>query len=470
MLAFGCQKVIYKLDKWGAGIEIDTSRLGEMTEFQDWRMDNFRQMCILSGCDYLSSVKGMGLKTAHKLMKKTKSWRMVVLEAARSANFVVSDYIKEFQRAEATFLYQRVFDPEQQCLVTLTPLPHPPEEWHAEDFYGSDILPLVAQEIAIGKRCPISHEPMIEWEAKISTIETPKEKSSAFSSGSTKRKITYIEKSTPSISHYFSGLVKKADTKKEPISVASLTPPESDVSHSSLNAIYGESFGEIANEWFDKSEQLPGTEQDQVIAEAMQKEEDSHIFAADNRISSEVATEETAVILETVTTQEPSPVNTKIAESAPRNCSQKVSESFEHKYGLLHSSIKKTATGSAAFHTSTKKTFHPIFPKEKPQIGTSQKSHDSLVSFGFTPREPLVDITPINTPTPEVISIQSSQSRMPSSDTVVKKERVHTPTSVIKVAAKGAKRVGLSRKQPLHRLSDSRTDTFQPPLKVFWQT
>ena len=27
-------------------------------------------MCILSGCDYLPSVPGIGLSTAHKLMKK----------------------------------------------------------------------------------------------------------------------------------------------------------------------------------------------------------------------------------------------------------------------------------------------------------------------------------------------------------------------------------------------------------------
>jgi exonuclease-1 len=77
LLAYGCRKVIYKLDKSGAGIEIDTDRLGEMTEFQDWRMDTFRQLCILAGCDYLANIKGIGLKTAHKLMKRMNSWRMV---------------------------------------------------------------------------------------------------------------------------------------------------------------------------------------------------------------------------------------------------------------------------------------------------------------------------------------------------------------------------------------------------------
>ena len=37
---------------------------------QNFTLDEFRQMCILSGCDYLASVPGIGLTTAHKLMKK----------------------------------------------------------------------------------------------------------------------------------------------------------------------------------------------------------------------------------------------------------------------------------------------------------------------------------------------------------------------------------------------------------------
>ena len=33
-------------------------------------MEQFRQMCILSGCDYLSGIKGVGLKKAYKLFKE----------------------------------------------------------------------------------------------------------------------------------------------------------------------------------------------------------------------------------------------------------------------------------------------------------------------------------------------------------------------------------------------------------------
>ena len=35
-----------------------------------WTMDKFRHMCILSGCDYLPSIRGVGLKVAYGLFNK----------------------------------------------------------------------------------------------------------------------------------------------------------------------------------------------------------------------------------------------------------------------------------------------------------------------------------------------------------------------------------------------------------------
>ena len=37
---------------------------------QGFTQESFRQMCILSGCDYLSSIPGVGLGRASKLMKR----------------------------------------------------------------------------------------------------------------------------------------------------------------------------------------------------------------------------------------------------------------------------------------------------------------------------------------------------------------------------------------------------------------
>ena len=111
LLVFGCKKVIhvlyghtdrhkmlkpmqvlFKMDEIGGGFMIDSGDFGTMKDnkltvthhtkhhrlcinrniahLQNFTLDEFRQMCILSGCDYLPSVPGIGLSTAHKLMKR----------------------------------------------------------------------------------------------------------------------------------------------------------------------------------------------------------------------------------------------------------------------------------------------------------------------------------------------------------------------------------------------------------------
>jgi len=61
------------MSRTGEGEEVELSRLGDMPEpmpFADWSLDMFRHVCILSGCDYLDSLEGIGLKTAYLLYKR----------------------------------------------------------------------------------------------------------------------------------------------------------------------------------------------------------------------------------------------------------------------------------------------------------------------------------------------------------------------------------------------------------------
>ena len=81
-------------------------------------------MAILSGCDYLDSIVGIGLKKAHGLVKKFKTVEKVVQSIRLDGQFrVPQDYLAEFKRAELTFCHQHVFDPTTQQLVHLEPLP-----------------------------------------------------------------------------------------------------------------------------------------------------------------------------------------------------------------------------------------------------------------------------------------------------------------------------------------------------------
>lgn len=66
-------QVILKMDKHGHGLEIDQSHLGRVRSLGDvFTEDTFRYMCILSGCDYLSSLHGIGLVKACKLLRLAK--------------------------------------------------------------------------------------------------------------------------------------------------------------------------------------------------------------------------------------------------------------------------------------------------------------------------------------------------------------------------------------------------------------
>ncbi|XP_061084540.1 exonuclease 1 [Conger conger] len=127
LLAFGCKKVILKMDKHGNGLEIDQSNLGRCRALGDvFTEEKFRYMCILSGCDYLASLYGIGLGKACKLLKVASN--PDILKVIRKMgqylkmNVTVPDeYIEGFVKANNTFLYQLVFDPLRRKVVPLNP-------------------------------------------------------------------------------------------------------------------------------------------------------------------------------------------------------------------------------------------------------------------------------------------------------------------------------------------------------------
>jgi len=74
LLVFGCKNLITKLSQFGECVHIcrdDFPRCKELS-LAGWTDVEFRCMAILSGCDYLESIPRMGLKTAHRLVRKHK--------------------------------------------------------------------------------------------------------------------------------------------------------------------------------------------------------------------------------------------------------------------------------------------------------------------------------------------------------------------------------------------------------------
>ncbi|XP_045443080.1 exonuclease 1 isoform X2 [Pipistrellus kuhlii] len=157
LLAFGCKKVILKMDQFGNGLEIDQARLGMCRQLGDvFTEEKFRYMCILSGCDYLPSLRGIGLAKACKVLRLANNPDIVKVikkigHYLKMNITVPEDYIKGFIRANNTFLYQLVFDPVRRKLVPL-------------NDYGDDVDPValsyagryiddsIALQIALGNK------------------------------------------------------------------------------------------------------------------------------------------------------------------------------------------------------------------------------------------------------------------------------------------------------------------------------
>lgn len=126
LLVYGCEKVVFKMDANGSGLLVNLKNLPKLSvlRMDGFTEEKFRQMCILSGCDYLQSVKGMGLITSHRLLKKHSTVKKAIGTLRLNCKMKVPpDYETRFVQAEQTFLYQIVFDPNTGRLVPLNPVP-----------------------------------------------------------------------------------------------------------------------------------------------------------------------------------------------------------------------------------------------------------------------------------------------------------------------------------------------------------
>ncbi|XDG05063.1 hypothetical protein ABKA04_004678 [Annulohypoxylon sp. FPYF3050] len=160
LLVFGAKRLLTKLDQYGRCIEINRRDfcLCREVSLTGWTDSQFRQMAILSGCDYLSSINNLGLKTAHRMMRKHKNPERVVRMLEFDGKYhVPSGYLDMFRQAEQTFLYQWVFCPKANKLVHFS---DPGPDIKADDlpFIGAFIEPDVARGIAAGDVNPITKQ------------------------------------------------------------------------------------------------------------------------------------------------------------------------------------------------------------------------------------------------------------------------------------------------------------------------
>lgn len=162
LLVFGAKCLLTKLDQYGNCIEINKADFCAVREVSltGWSDVEFRRMAILSGCDYLVGINNMGLKTAYRMVRKHKTVEKIIRMLQFDGKFSVpKNYLEAYQRAELTFLHQRVFCPREMRLVY-----HTEPEQEIDDailpFLGAFVEPEIAQGVARGDLNPMTKQPI----------------------------------------------------------------------------------------------------------------------------------------------------------------------------------------------------------------------------------------------------------------------------------------------------------------------
>jgi 5'-3' exonuclease len=134
--------------------------------------------CILSGCDYIESIKGIGFKKAHKLVYENgKDVNTLLRKIRREGKHLIPlAYEETFEKALLTFKFQRVYCPEKQELVFLQEpdgheLEHLFRKYEKDtDFLGPEMNKELANKVA---KCEVNPDTM---ESYVDIMKRKKEK------------------------------------------------------------------------------------------------------------------------------------------------------------------------------------------------------------------------------------------------------------------------------------------------------
>jgi len=129
--------------------------------------------CILSGCDYLESIKGIGFKKAYRLVYELGDDISGILKKIRREGklLVPADYERNFEKALLTFKFQVVYCPDKGDLVHLNdPASHPLGallvNYPSLDFLGEKLDKEVAKKICTGELDPMTKQEYKELSLK----------------------------------------------------------------------------------------------------------------------------------------------------------------------------------------------------------------------------------------------------------------------------------------------------------------
>ncbi|XP_055633954.1 exonuclease 1 [Toxorhynchites rutilus septentrionalis] len=171
LMLFGCSKVLFKLDLSGSGliIEADKLFLAMGCKEEKYTFDKFRYMCILSGCDYLDSLPGIGLAKARKfiLMTEETDVRKVLAKIPAYLNMrqleISEEYTTSFLKADATFKHMIVYDTVKRKQVRLNDPLELGTDAELCSNAGTFLDDEIAFQLALGNLDPFTMRKLDNW-------------------------------------------------------------------------------------------------------------------------------------------------------------------------------------------------------------------------------------------------------------------------------------------------------------------
>lgn len=94
--------------------------------FDGWTDDQMCLLCILSGCDFLPSIHGMGFKRAHEIVARAKTMDKALRQIRQNKRwqpYMKEGYVANVAKAFQTFRYSLVYDVSSGRAVFMRELP-----------------------------------------------------------------------------------------------------------------------------------------------------------------------------------------------------------------------------------------------------------------------------------------------------------------------------------------------------------
>lgn len=172
LVLFGCSRVIFKLDLGGNCLLVEADKLHKAMgcKAEKYQFDKFRYMCILSGCDYLDSLPGIGLAKACKffLMTEGKDIRKTLTKVPSYLNLknliVTDEYVDNFVKADATFKHMIVYDPTLRKAVRLNEIDELGTDIELCSNAGTFLDDETSFQLALGNLDPFTLRKLDDWD------------------------------------------------------------------------------------------------------------------------------------------------------------------------------------------------------------------------------------------------------------------------------------------------------------------